>query len=470
MLLKNRIKFPNTLAFKLTLWYALTFVTFSSLAFLVLYLSINSILSHEIDEDLIEDVAEFKILYQSDGMAGIQKEMIREVNSDDPKDIFIRLFDIEGHLIFSTDLTHWSKLKTDSLLFRIPSPNNLILETAEFNRQEYKTRMIYGFLDSKTIIHIGETTESKEEIMELLFLVISILFSILIPTVSFIAWFMARKAVSGIKEVSRATVDIENGDYKRRVLLSTPTDELQQLANTFNSMAERVQILIIEMREMTDNIAHDLRSPLARIRAISENILSSTEKDKDCNEAASDTLEECDRLIHLINTTLDVAEAEAGIDTIAKENIDLYQVTKDTHELYEIVAEQKNIQFTSTLEPVQPIFGNRNNLRRMIGNLIDNALKYTPEDGLVNIKLKAGKQEVLISISDSGVGIPVDDQTRIFNRFFRCDQSRTQNGCGLGLSFARAVAHAHGGEIIVTSIPHQSSTFTIALPVTRFTN
>lgn len=467
MLLTNKIKLPNTLAFRLTLWYTMSFVIVSSAAFLILYLSINSILSLEIDEDLVEDVTEFKLLYESDGLTRVYEEIIRELMSEDDSELFIRLLDSDGQPLYNSNLSEWPDLTTEPPLFQRPTENNTILATGEFSKQEYPTRMAYGLISDNIIIHIGESIEPKEEIMELLLLVISILFCVLIPIASGIGWLMARQAVLGIEEVSRAASDFEHGEFDRQVAVNAHDDEVQKLADTFNSMAERIQNLIAEMREMTDNIAHDLRSPLARIRAISEGVLSAPDNTKDCNKAAADTLEECDRLIQLINTTLDVAEAEAGVATSIQESVDLYDLTKDAFELFEPVAEQKHIDLTSTLEPVRPLRGDRHNLQRMLANLLDNALKYTPEDGSVRIHLTADEQQVQIAISDTGMGIPDSDQHRIFDRFFRCDQSRSEDGCGLGLSFARAVAHAHGGEIKVTSVPNQSSTFTISLPLPR---
>ena len=183
MSLKNRIKLPNTLAFRLTLWYASTFIAVSLTALLILYLSINSILSDRIDEDLKEDVVEFKLLFDSGGMAQVEKEIVRELQSDDSSKIFLRLLNTDGKQLFSSDLSHWSELKTDKFSYRVPPRNNPIIESAEFSKQEFETRMIYGLLDNNTILHIGESLESKAEIMELLLIAITILSCVLIPIV-----------------------------------------------------------------------------------------------------------------------------------------------------------------------------------------------------------------------------------------------------------------------------------------------
>ncbi|VAW96054.1 hypothetical protein MNBD_GAMMA23-538 [hydrothermal vent metagenome] len=217
---------------------------------------------------------------------------------------------------------------------------------------------------------------------------------------------------------------------------------------------------------MTDNIAHDLRSPLARVRAISESMLSTDNTHQEYKSAASDTIEECDRLLQMINSILDVAEAEAGAFQTPKQKVNIHQLVQDACELFEAMAEQKCIKLVCRLENKCYIYGNIQNLQRMLANLLDNAIKYTLENGQVDVVLTCIQQEIKIIVMDTGMGIPENDQTRVFDRFFRCDQSRTHDGCGLGLSFSRAVAHSHGGDINLSSRLKKGSCFTIKLPTT----
>ena len=229
-------------------------------------------------------------------------------------------------------------------------------------------------------------------------------------------------------------------------------------------MTSKINILIIELREMIDNIAHDLRSPIGRIRIISEGTLSSNNAEVDYKAAASDTLEECDRLIHLINTTLDVAEADAQIDFKNREDVNLTKIICDTCELFEPAAAEKNICLSHSIDNSCSIIGLKSNLQRMIANLLDNAIKYTNNHGNINIKLTKQTSNYEIHICDDGIGVQESEQSRIFDRFYRCDQSRTKDGCGLGLSFARAVAQSHGGNISITSQIDHGSTFIVTLP------
>jgi signal transduction histidine kinase len=275
---------------------------------------------------------------------------------------------------------------------------------------------------------------------------------------------MARRALQGVEEVSRAAEDIANGAFNRRVSVRDRSEEIERLVATFNVMVDRIAAVISQMRTMTDNIAHDLRSPLGRIRAIAERALSASRSVDEHRTASADTLEECDRLLQMINTTLDVAEAEVGAAQLLKEEIDLASIIQDACELFEPIAEDKEIEISAKLEANCQVRGNIQYVQRMLANLLDNALKYTPPKGSVSVELARDDQVAAISVSDTGVGIAPDEQARIFERFYRGDQSRSQQGFGLGLSFARAVAHALGGDISVTSTPNKGSRFTVTLP------
>ncbi len=436
------------------------------MALVTLYVSINTILNNRLDADLHEDIAEFNELFAEEGMEEVIQEMKREINSSDESEIFLRVVDEKGTSVFSSDLSEWEGV--DSELTRA-SPAELaqsgsVLQTVAVADQEYAARAISGLLGQHHILQIGETTEKKEEIMAILLWVFGGLLIVGVPVASVSGWLIARKAIRGIEEVSRAAKAIEGGDLSRRVSVESHEDEIQTLANSFNAMGNRIKSLIDEMRDMTDNIAHDLRSPLARIRAMSESSLASEDGQSTHHQVASDTLKECDRLMHLINTTLDMAEFEAGVTSRTHEPINLTQLIGDLVELFEPSAEAKHITLQLLLEDGCHIVGDKHNIQRMVANLLDNALKYTSEGGEVTMELKKSSQGYQLTIADTGVGIPFADQPRIFDRFYRCDQSRSLEGCGLGLSFARSVARAHGGDIILKSEPTKGSVFTTTFP------
>lgn len=455
----------RTLAARLSVYYAGIFLFFFAAAFLFFYYFINATLVEQIDDDLEEDIVEFGLFYENEGLSKVIAEIEREVASNEPNVLFLRLLDGGGNIVYSSDTGHWPALDqvgfVSGLLDEEGEPGFLDIQG---QGDEHATRMVTGQLTPDLYLQIGETMEDKEEFMALLLNVFAATFLVVVLLSMLVGWFMARRALQGVEEVTHAAEDVAKGSLDREVTVKAQGEEIERLVGTFNVMVKKISALVSGMREMTDNIAHDMRSPLARIRSNSELTLYSAETVEDYRLSAAETLEECDRLLQMINTTLDVAEAEAGIAELDKEEVDLSSTVRDACDLFDPIAENREIELTPMVEADQHVWGNIQHLQRMLANLLDNALKYTPRKGQVSVALFSDDRSVSVSVRDTGVGISKEEQSHIFDRFFRCDQSRTQPGFGLGLSFSRAVARAHGGELSVYSEPGNGSIFTVTLP------
>ena len=456
--------FLKTLAARLTFWYAGIFVLFFAAAFMFFYVLIDSILDQRIDKDLEEDIVEFRLLWASEGQDRVKEEIERELLSSDPGEILLRILASDGNEIFAPGVSNRRGLTDKKALEKAAVGSDAIFTSVEGDEDEYPIRIAYGRIAPGAVLEIGESTEEKEEFMEFLFQVFATTFCVVILLAAGVGWFMAKRALRGVEEVSRAAMDVANGTLDRKVSVKTEGAEIERLVSTFNMMVERIRRLILGMREMTDNIAHDMRSPLARIRANSELTLFHAKTLDEYKESATDTLEECDRLLQMINTTLDVAEAEVGAADFIREDIDISELVKDAFELFEAVAENKDIELSLKLAPDCRVQGNARYLQRLLANLLDNALKFTPPKGRIELAVSSKHGTVSASVRDTGVGIADADQPHIFERFFRCDQSRSQPGFGLGLSLARAVARAHGGDLAVSSSPGEGSEFIVTLP------
>jgi signal transduction histidine kinase len=279
-----------------------------------------------------------------------------------------------------------------------------------------------------------------------------------------VGWFMARRALSGIVQLTRTANAVAEGALKERVPVKGRQDEIDHLAMTFNTMLERIDTLIQGMKETNDSIAHDLRSPITRMRGIAEAAVTNRSSSEAHRVMAGDIIEQCDRLLGLINTMLDISEAEAGVVKLVIEELDFVAIVHDAVGLFLPMAEEKSITIKIQTPSEAMLYSDRRKLQRILANLLDNAIKFTPPGGVIAISVSGDDKRVLIGVGDTGVGISEKDVSRIFEKFFRADRSRSEPGSGLGLSLTRALIFSLGGSITVNSVSGEGSTFTVILP------
>ena len=258
--------------------------------------------------------------------------------------------------------------------------------------------------------------------------------------------FMTRNMLRRVDAVNRTSERIIHGDFSQRVPLSGAGDEFDQLATNLNAMLDQIERLMAGMRQVTDNIAHDLRTPLARLRARLEVTLLEKPDVQRYGEALRQTIAEADTLLGTFNALLSIAEAEAGSrrETLAEVRLD--EIARSVAELYEPVAEERGLALVTAVDDAVPVRGDRHLLSQAIANLLDNALKYTPA-GSVRLTVRADGDWARAEVADTGPGVPAAWREAVLDRFVRLEGSRSTPGNGLGLSLVRAVARMHGGSV-----------------------
>lgn len=254
---------------------------------------------------------------------------------------------------------------------------------------------------------------------------------------------MARHWLSRVDSVNKTAGEIMEGDMSRRVPLSGTDDELDRLARNLNDMLDRIEALMTGLRQVTDNIAHDLRSPLNRLRTRLEVTLMGDQDKQAYRDAIGETMAETDELLKTFSALLLIGEAESGLDRSKLEWVDLTERLCDVVELYEPAAEEAGLSLQTDIEQGLGVRGNPNLISQAVVNLLDNALKYTPAGGTVCVEAGQDDGRPYVEIRDSGSGIPVSEHERVLDRFVRLEGSRSTPGSGLGLSLVAAVAKLH---------------------------
>jgi signal transduction histidine kinase len=280
--------------------------------------------------------------------------------------------------------------------------------------------------------------------------------------------FLTRSTLKPLRDL-RDTVRriLQTGQTDDRVPVLGNEDAVDELSTLFNAMLARITTLIHGMRNALDHVAHDLRTPMTRLRVTAESALATNDPAK-YREALSDCLEESERVLSMLTTLMDISEAETGTMKLNVSEIGIAKLVEEVTDLYEDTAEDAGVALTMNVPADLTVAADRDRLRQALANLVDNAIKYTPRGGSVELSASAENQGVVMRVSDTGAGISEQDLPRIFDRLYRGDQSRATRGLGLGLNLVRAYVEAQGGTVRVHSKPDHGSTFEIRLPnITR---
>jgi heavy metal sensor kinase len=463
---KKPSRFRSSLSLRLTLWYAGIFAVSSFVAFLLFYALITSVIRERTDQELLGQAARFSALLRERGISAIENFALIEAQAAGEKKVFIRLLYPTGEAVSSSNMAYWKDIAVrKTVIAQLLSGSSQILETVSLEVRGDQVRILYAMIGPGVILQVGQSMENYARIIDAFRGIFLTTMVLLIGLATGVGWFMARRAVSGVEAITRTARGISGGTLEMRVPVKDRGDEIDQLALTFNQMLDRIQTLVTEIRQMGDNIAHDLKSPLTRIRGIAEITLTTGESLSEYQAMAASAIEECDRLLDMINTMLMISKTKAGVDKPVRERIDLGRLARDACALFGTMAEDKGLTLICDIPETCEILGNIRSIQRMLSNLLDNAIKYTASGGSVRVVVpECTGNTPTITVTDTGIGISAEDLPHIFERFYRCDRSRSQAGTGLGLSLARAIARAHGGDITVVSRPGQGSAFTVTLP------
>jgi signal transduction histidine kinase len=451
-----------TFSLKLSISYAVFFV-FSSLAlFLVAYYLINGLVGEKEREVIRDRIQEYTAWYYEGGVDAVRSRFaVQSRGSDDI--LFIRIIGPLDQVLFISFPPGAEGF--DPHRFKAPEPGQK--GPLFFVEDNGKGTWTIGNsrLPGGLILQVGKNSTRSQEFLSYFR---SVFLKIVLPLLllGFIGGgFLTFRAMRPVRQLIQTVRRIlETGDTSRRVPARSGRGELDELVSLFNQMLDKNDSLIQAMRESLDNVSHDLRTPMTRLRGTAELAFQKNQDSGPCREALADCMEESDRVLTMLNTLMDVAEAETGAMHLNKTEVSVPEIVHSVVDLYEIIAEERKITIRTRLPEELLIHADRNRILQVTANLLDNAIKYSRPGGSIDISTHEDGPFAVIVVADQGVGIAPEEINQIWDRLYRGDRSRSKRGLGLGLSLVRAIVEAHGGKVRVESRLDQGATFTAMLP------
>jgi signal transduction histidine kinase len=460
---KWRERLRHTLGFRLAIWYAVIFVV-SSLALTGLTYVLVAASLRQYDREIIgTTLVQYARAYQTGGVAALQEEIQRTQATAAPGPMLVRTVGARQAVTFFSRPSEWPVIDLSRL--QLPSPDGQQTWSTLDTGQGFELEVASVRLRDGTLFQVGMSSERRAQLLQRFRRVL------LINVLSRIFVGLAGGAVltsSALQPLRRLADTVRSILHTGRTDVRVPTqntgDALDELSALVNAMLTRIDAVLAGMRGALDNVAHDLRTPMTRLRGIAETALNSSDPAL-LRDALADCLDESDRVIEMLNTLMDISEAETGTMALHREPIDLADLIGRSVELYEDFAEERGVDIRTNMPSNLVVEVDRNRMRQVLANLIDNAVKYTPAGGVVEIAARRDNGDVVATVSDTGPGIPDDELPRIWDRLYRGDKSRSTRGLGLGLSLVKAIVAAHGGKVGVRSARGEGSTFELRLPV-----
>jgi signal transduction histidine kinase len=457
-------KLLRTTAFQLTLVYLLIFILFA--VSLLGYFALNTrrLITEQITRTVNSEIGRLREQYTEAGIRGLV--LVLDLRSRRPGSSLYLVTTPSGEGLAGNVgslepgvLDHPGWLETSYR--RIEAPDGV----------EHRALVQVVELPGGFRLLVGRDLEERERIYGIIANAGRWSFALVVVLGLAGGFFVSRRVLKRIDAMSETANTIMAGDLTGRLPIAGTGDELDRLADNVNAMLERIEALMRGLKEVTDNIAHDLKTPLTRMRNRCEQALRGPERGSDYRAALESTIAESDDLIRTFDALLMIARAESGQARGNMAEFDAAEIARDVGELYEPLAEQKGLVLRIDAPVAAAARGNRELVSQALANLVDNAIKYAGSEvskingAAAEILVKAGAdaERITLTVADRGPGIPEADRGRVVERFVRLEQSRSEPGSGLGLSLASAVARLHGGELRLED-NHPGLKSTIALP------
>lgn len=454
----------HTLGLRLVIGYAVLFIFSTVLLSGLAYALFNHYMQEPDRTFMRTQARDLASAYEAGGIDGLRRVLGATAAEERREELLVRLVDAAGVTVLLYNPDNWTATEIDKLRDQAPPETEAWIQLGPAEDDDaleaFTRRLSDGY-----VLQVGMDADLRHDAMASMrdvFLVIALPVLVLALLGGALMAYRALRPIRHLAETLQAVID--TGNVKKRVPAADVRGEFGVFVHLFNRMLDRIEALVIGMHETLDNVAHDLRTPLTRLRARGELALHQDRDAAGYREALADNLEESETVTTMLNSIMDVAEAESGTMPLHLELIRVADPIADVFELYRLVADEKGLELDVDVSAELEITADRHRIRQVVANLVDNAVKYTPSGGRIRVQAAGHDGEVIVRIRDTGIGISTEERPRIWDRLYRGDRSRSERGLGLGLSLVKAIVAAHGGRVGVESAIGTGSEFTVRLP------
>jgi len=437
----------QTTAIRLALRYALLYALLTGLALGFLYWTTSRYIDAQMVASLEQEMHHLQRTAHEEGIVALQR--VIQVRSQGPKENrrYYLLLSPSGERL-AGDLKDWPPtLKADGEVRNIWIEHDLIPGKVE-DYDGYWPMIAVSLPHGERLL-IAQSVRHAEDLQEYSLTAMALILAISVILALAMGVFLGRSVLQRIDTINATARAIKRGSLTHRVPLTGREDEFDELAQHLNAMLDRIEALMAGMRQVTDNVAHDLRRPLSRLRNRLEVTLLEPRSETEYEEAMRQAIADADELLRTFNALLEIAQTEAGARRSDWVEMDVSALAASLGELYQDQAEEQGLHFALEIEPDVHIEGNRHLIGQALSNLLENALKYTPAGGHIALRVDRCQGRPRLQVCDDGPGIPPEYREKVLERFVRLDSARSTRGNGLGLSLVKAVAELHKAQLIL---------------------
>ena len=452
----------HAFAWRLGLWYAALFVVSAATLAVVTYVLLALALAAQ-DRDVLQSMlARYANEYARAGLPGMRQLLVADASEGRLERLMVRVFNDRAEVVYSTTPPGWTAFNLSGLDASRPTGSGwhaIADPTGGAILELGSVQLPYG-----VTVQVGRSSHVRDELLRR-FRERALQVGALIVLVAAAGGLLITTAgLRPIRELDATLRRIlRTGRLDARVATRGTSDTLDQLGSLVNEMLGRIQTLVGGMRGALDNVAHDLRTPLTRFRNVAEAAMLSDDPAA-WKDGLGRALEEADRVNATLTALIDISQAETGTMQLAYAAVGVRTVTEQAVALFADEAEDRGLAVTVDVPADLNVEADATRLRQVLANLVENAVKYTPEGGQITVHAAAEAGAVTWTVRDTGIGIAAEHLPFIWDRLYRADASRSARGLGLGLSLVKAIVEAHGGTVAVSSVPGAGSAFTVRLP------